>query len=42
MDKEKPLVFKSSAIQKENVTHMFAGVGKRAKGNMKVEAYKYV
>ena len=43
MDKDEPLVFKSSAIRKDNVTHMFVGVGKRVpKGNMKVEAYKYV
>ena len=43
MDKEEPLVFKSSAIRKKEVTHMFVGVGKKVpKGNMKVEAYKYV
>ena len=43
MNKEEPLVFKSPAIRKENVTHMFVGVGKRVpKGNMKVDAYKYV
>lgn len=42
MDKEEPLVFESSAIRKENVTHMFVGVSHGKRGTMKVDAYKYV
>ena len=42
MDKEKPLEFKSSAIRKNEITHMFVGVSQGEKGNMKVTASKYV
>ena len=42
MNKEEPLVFKSSAIRKENVTHMFVGVSEGEGGTIKVDAYKYV
>ena len=42
MDKEEPLVFKSSAIRKKEVTHMFVRVSKGERGTMKVDAYKYV
>ena len=42
MDKDKPFEFKSSAIRKKEVTHMFVGVGKKVpKGTMKVKACKY-
>ena len=43
MNAGKPLEFKSSEIRKEDVTHMYVGIdGERARGNMKVNAYKYV
>ena len=43
MNTGKPLEFKSSAIRKEEITHMFVGIdGEKAKGNMKVKACKYV
>ena len=43
MDTGKPLEFKSSAIRKEEVTHMFVGIsGKKNRGTMKVKACKYV
>ena len=42
MDKETPLEFKSSAIRKNEITHMFVGVSQGEKGNMKVTASKYV
>ena len=42
MDKDEPLVFKSSAIRKKEVTHMFVGVSQGERGTMKVDAYKYV
>ena len=41
MDTDKPFEFFSKAIRKSEVTHMFVGVGRRAKGTMKVKAYKY-
>ena len=41
MDSDVPFEFFSKAIQKDKVTHMFVGVGKRAKGTMKVRAYKF-
>ena len=42
MDKEKPLEFKSSAIRKNEITHMLVGVSNGEKGTMKVVASKYV
>ena len=43
MNTGKPLEFKSSAIRKKDVTHMFVGIyGKNNKGSMKVKAWKYV
>ena len=42
MDKETPLEFRSSAIRKKEVTHMFVGVYQGERGTIKVDAYKYV
>ena len=39
---DKPFELKSSEIRKKEVTHMYVGVWKKAKGHMKVTAYKYV
>ena len=38
----KPFELKSSEIRKDQVTHMYVGVGEGEEGNMKVKAYKYV
>ena len=40
MDTDKPFEFFSKAIWKNEVTHMYVGVGRRAKGIMKIKAYK--
>ena len=43
MNTSKPFELKSPEIRREQVTHMYVGVGKAVpKGNMKVKAYKYV
>jgi len=42
MNTGNPFELKSSEIRKEQVTHMYVGVGVKANGNMKVKAYKYV
>ena len=42
MNTGKPFEFESSEIRKEEVTHMYVGAGKMAKGNIKVKGYVYV
>ena len=42
MNRGKPFEFESPEIRKEEVTHMYVGAGKKAKGNIKVKGYKYV
>ena len=42
IDTGKPFEFESSEIRKEEVTHMYVGAGKKAKGEIKVKGYKYV
>jgi len=43
MNTIKPFELKSPEIRREQVTHMYVGVGKAVpKGNMKVKAYQSV